>query len=238
MILESDMYEPLEKYLNQKKYMVYGEVKSIDIIGLKKKDLVIIEMKKNLNFKVLTQAFSRKKYTHNVYIAVLQPKKITEQNKKVEIILERLGIGLLYVNILESISQVSERLKPSMTEESDYIHEEYLKLMKELEGRSGSYNKGGIVKEKIVTAYREQAIYIGCCLEKFGPMNSKTLMSLGVSDKAYSIMYSNHYKWFVKTGRGIFHITDFGIEGMKKYPRVYKYYSEKLVNLPIKADNI
>lgn len=231
MILEKDMYKPIEEFLNIKKYKVYGEVKSIDIIGVKKKDVVIVEMKKNLNIKVLTQAFNRKKYTSKVYIAILRPKKDTKQMRDAIGILERLGIGLLYVNILESISQVQEKLKPNLDDTQEFDEIAFAKLMKELEGRSGSYNLGGLVKEKVVTAYREQAIFIGCGLKRFGPKNSKFLMNLGTNEKTYSIMYTNHYGWFDKVGKGIFTINDKGIEGMKKYPRVLKYYEDKIISM-------
>jgi hypothetical protein len=77
-------------------------------------------------------------------------------------------------------------------------------LLREIAGRSANYNVGGSTGRKLVTAYREQAIFIACCLDRFGPMTPAKLRAMGASPRAQVILSRNVYDWFDKLDRGIY----------------------------------
>ena len=53
---ESDMYLPIKKYLEAGGYTVTAEVKNADVTAVKGDELVILELKKQFNIKLLFQA--------------------------------------------------------------------------------------------------------------------------------------------------------------------------------------
>ena len=77
-------------------------------------------------------------------------------------------------------------------------------LLREIAGRSANYNVGGTTGRKLVTAYREQAIFIACCLDKVGPTTPSKLRALGASTKVQAILFRNVYDWFDRLERGVY----------------------------------
>lgn len=94
---ESDLFEPLKQFLLSELGFnkVYAEVGTKDIIGLKGNDVYGIEMKKNLNFKVMEQAEYNLKSCDYSYIAVPKPKK--KHSAYIRNLLKDRGLGLIYV---------------------------------------------------------------------------------------------------------------------------------------------
>lgn len=93
---ESDLFAPIKEYLIEEVGCsnVYGEVGSCDVLGIHGPANIIVEMKKNLSFKVIEQAIERRFYGHYVYVAVPKPKSIS---RLVVQILKQHKIGLLLV---------------------------------------------------------------------------------------------------------------------------------------------
>ena len=99
-MLEKDMFEPVKFYLEIKGYKVYAEVGSADVVGVKENETIIIEMKKQLNFKVLEQIFSRIGTATKLYVAVPYNDKHPYGNPNHRFayhILREYGIGLFFV---------------------------------------------------------------------------------------------------------------------------------------------
>ena len=48
-------------------------------------------------------------------------------------------------------------------------------LMREFSARSGDHNRGGSTQRALVTAYREEALFIAQCLEANGPASPRAL---------------------------------------------------------------
>ena len=68
---ESELYEPVKKFLLKSGCSkVYGEVSGFDVLGIYGPANIIVEMKKNLSFKVVDQAMRALDYAHYVYIAI------------------------------------------------------------------------------------------------------------------------------------------------------------------------
>ncbi|MCM3593659.1 hypothetical protein M4D58_23845 [Brevibacillus borstelensis] len=93
---ETDLYEPIKKWLNTKGFDVYAEVKShgfrSDVIGKSGPALANVELKLQLSFDLLDQALSRKNFFNYTYIAIPRRKSIPRFVRRV---LEKENIGLL-----------------------------------------------------------------------------------------------------------------------------------------------
>ncbi len=104
-------------------------------------------------------------------------------------------------------------------------------VLEEIAGRSGDFNEGGSVKTKLVTAYRERAVHLACCLRKLGPMTPRALRALGTGPKTYGILYDNHYGWFDRVGRGLYSLKPEGLAALDAYPELTARFSAALESL-------
>lgn len=87
---------------------VYAEVANKDIVALKGDISIVVEMKKQLSFKVIEQAIQAKYSTDYIFIAVPKPKN---PHSRIAIsLLKQEGIGLIYIT---ECTQSSTTLKES-----------------------------------------------------------------------------------------------------------------------------
>jgi len=228
-IFEKDLYEPVSNYLKNQGYEVHSEVKDCDVIGVKGEEIIIIELKKSINLKLLIQATKRQKITDGVYIAIPQPKGFKRSRHWRDIcnLLKRLELGLIIVSFLETRTETQIVFHPSVynTRKSNKLKGN---IIREINGRSGSYNVGGSVREKIMTAYRENAIHIACCLEKHLELSPKELRELGTGPKTQSILSKNFYGWFEKVSKGIYKLHPEGKVALENYSETADYYRKLL----------
>jgi len=229
-IREEDLYKPVCEYLNSLGYTVRGEVKHCDVAAVKGEELLVVEMKKSLNLDVILQAALRQKLADKVYIAVLKPGRefFTKRWKDLCYLLKRLQFGLILVSITEDCSFAEVAFEPvpfDMGNTKKRSKKKKKELIEEFDARHGDFNTGGSTKKKLVTAYREQAIYIACCLMKFGPLSPKELRLLGTDEKkTWTIVYQNVYGWFENKSKGIYDLNEAGKEEVSKYQELVKYY--------------
>lgn len=99
-------------------------------------------------------------------------------------------------------------------------------IISEIDGRHGNYNVGGSTRTEIMTAYRENAVHIACCLKKYGQLSPRKLRELGTGEKTQSILSKNFYGWFEKVEKGIYKLSDRGHEVFGRYPELSSYYSD------------
>ncbi|OAB29598.1 hypothetical protein [Paenibacillus macquariensis] len=93
---ESDMYTHVSHVLLEivKCDNVYAEVSNFDVVAVKNNISLIVEMKKQLNFKVIEQAITAKHCADYIFIAVPKPK---QYHSKIALnLLKQEGIGLIY----------------------------------------------------------------------------------------------------------------------------------------------
>ncbi len=226
---ESSLYQPIYDYLTQQGYMVRGEVKDCDIVAIKGEELIIIELKKSLSVELLGQAADRQRITSGVYIALPKPKVSLRSSKwkGIRKLLRRLELGLIFVDMNRDKPKVEIILHPvpyklrrtKKTREG---------IIKEAEGRSGNFNQGGSNRKKVMTAYRENAIFIACCLERDGILSAKDLKQLGTGSKTYSILYNNFYGWFHRVARGKYSLSEVGKSALAEHSEIANYYRKKL----------
>ena len=72
---ETDLYEPIRAFLEEEGYQVQAEVKDCDIAAVKDGQLVIVELKKAFNLKLVYQGLERQSLTEQVFVAIPRPKK-------------------------------------------------------------------------------------------------------------------------------------------------------------------
>ena len=72
-IRETDLYEPIRAYLEENGYEVHAEVAGCDVTAVKDGDLIVVELKRAVSLKLLTQAVDRQRAADSVYVAVPYP---------------------------------------------------------------------------------------------------------------------------------------------------------------------
>jgi len=239
-IYETDLYKPVSDYLESLGYRVQGEVKDCDLAAIKGDELVVVELKTSFNLKLLSQAVKRQRAADSVYIAIKRPKGGTRTAgwRDMCMLLRRLELGLITVAPVRDGSgekRVEVHFHPAGFDRQKSIRSGKKvrhHIIKEAEGRSGSYNVGGSTRKKLITAYKEQAVHIACCLLKYGPLSPSKLRKLGTCEKTQDILYDNHYGWFRKVSRGIYALEDSAHAFLDEYPELTAHYMDKLPDLP------
>ncbi|MEN6372631.1 MAG: DUF2161 family putative PD-(D/E)XK-type phosphodiesterase [Armatimonadota bacterium] len=205
LVAETDLYNPIYDYLTKHGYTVRSEVMNCDVTAVKDDELIVIELKRAFNTALLIQATERQKITGSVYIALPYPASgtRTKQWKGIRHLLRRLEIGLIFVHLGQNSHSVEVIFHPLPYQRKKQPKAKRA-VLREIESRSGDFNHGGSFHRKLVTAYRENAIHIACCLDRFGPLTPKQLRELGTGNKTLDILYDNHYGWFERIERGVY----------------------------------
>lgn len=223
---ESDLYVLLEKYYTDLGYEVKGEVCGCDLVAVKGDDLVIIELKKSFNVKLLYQAVRRLTATDNVYVAFLKPETRQPMSywTMIKSLCRRLHIGAFVIDkgSIKCLSQPAPFLPKKSSVQAK-------KIFAEFSGRKASVNVGGVTGKKLETAYLENAIKIAVILSDNEARSAKQLAELGASEKAHSILYKNHYGWFEKKEKGIYRLKKGApAEIRERYPKIWFYYAREI----------
>lgn len=208
---ETQLYEPVKKLLEQNGYTVKAEVKDCDIAAFKGDDLLVVEMKRQFNLKVVYQAMERRSLTNKVYIAVPRPKRYMDKNVRMMLkMLKELGIGLIAVGvegapIAEFISDPSNSFIKKINKQKKQ------NLVAEAEGRKIDVNVGGSTRTRIITAYTEASVLALCHMEVYETLKVSDIKKFGYTDKIKNAFNSNAYGWFEKVGRGIYAMSEKGV---------------------------
>ncbi|MCC6695090.1 MAG: hypothetical protein IT365_05620 [Candidatus Hydrogenedentes bacterium] len=224
-IRETDLYAPLRDYLAAQGYTVRAEVKGCDVTATKGDALIIIELKRSMTLTLLAQAAQRQRVADSVYVAVPRPPGGAAGRawKGVRHLLRRLELGLILVSVGSKAPRVEIVFHPVPFARRKQKSVRRA-VLEEMAGRSGDFNEGGSTRRKLVTAYRESAIQIACCLEVLGPTSPRDLRARGCCAKTRSILYDNVYGWFERQGRGVYALSAKGRKELKAYPDLVRAY--------------
>ena len=216
---ETELYAPLKAWLERHGYTVRSEVLGCDIAAEKDGDLVLIEMKLKFGTELLLQATQRQRAVESVYVALPRPDSMWGKPWRArQHLLKRLELGLIIVNP-GGAPEVEVAFHPTpFQRQRRKVHRQA--LLREMNGRSGDFNTGGSRGAKLMTAYREKAVFIACCLERFGPMSPKALRDHGAAKNAGTICYDNHYGWFERIAKGVYALSVVGRTALENYPEL------------------
>ena len=228
-LAETDLAKPLYAYLNHQGYTVRSEVKDCDIAAVRGDELLVIEIKKSLNLVLLAQAAKRQRITDSVYMAVPRPPstwKWHAENRWVKHVIRRLELGLIFVSLDPAKPAVDVVFNPGpFMRRKRAVHRRA--LLEEMRNRTGDFNTAGSTGKKLVTAYRENAIFIACCLKAKGTLSPKALREMGTGPKTLGVLYQNVYGWFERRGTGKYGLSAAGEKELALYPKLMKQYMAK-----------
>ncbi|MFT5558874.1 MAG: hypothetical protein ACJAYB_002022 [Psychromonas sp.] len=220
---ESDLYLPIKGFLENLGYQVKGEISHCDIVA-KKNDpnlnnsLIIIELKLSLNITLLLQAVERLSVADTVYIAIPKHSPIyKKQTSKVKKLIKRLGLGLIIVDMQEAGQYVEVINDPD-----DYLPRKNKRkqsaLQKEFSTRLGDPEKGGSNCTKaVLTAYRQRCIRVAQYLSELPSSRGCEIKNAINEPQATLFLRDNYYGWFEKIDRGIYRISEKGINELPEW---------------------
>lgn len=235
---ETDLFEPVRRWLEEQGFEVQGEIGSIDVYacmavddskkaagakkaacvektacvekaaGAKHTLTVAVELKLRPSLELLIQAAERISSADLVYIAFPEHKRAREIKKLCRLS----GIGIL---------QVSGDLKareylPASSSRAILKNHAKRKLVEEFQKRKVRSTPGG-TNGKVLTAYRERALSIAFLLRREEEISMKTLRERGV-EKPEKYLYANYYGWFERAeGRGRYRLSELGKKDISRY---------------------
>ncbi len=229
---ETQLYPAVRDWFAAAGWTVRSEVKNCDVVAIRDKLIAVIELKQSFNLKLLMQAAKRQRTADLVYVAIPKPTSLRSREWQDRChLLRRLEIGLIVVTLRpqKSLAEVVFHPTPYDRERSKQRNQRKRQgILKELQGRNGDYNLGGSVHAKLTTAYRENAIYIACCLEQDNPLSPKELQAKGTGPKTGSILNKNYYGWFDRVARGKYRLSAQGHHEFLNFHEPVEYYRKML----------
>jgi len=223
---ETDLYYPTKELFESLGYDVQAEVQEIDVLATCGEDFIVIELKMDLNLKLIVQGAQRQKLSEVVYVAIPKPTyKVRMSNVFQEkvYLLRRLGIGLIFVNFKESgpLATIEEDPLIFDLKKSQRLNKKTRdRALKEKSMRSGDYNLGGQKGTKI-TAYKENAILVAALLSQNGVMKVSEIKKTA-GEKSGSILNQDYYGWFERVKKGYYQLSYKGQEAVLFYDYIIK----------------
>ena len=230
-MLESDLYPPLKRTLEDLGYEVKGEVEGCDVVAIRPDDdgkeepPVIVELKLQLNLQVILQAVDRFAISDSVYVGIPADMKTWKrERKRILKLFRRLGLGLITIDPKiggrkgkTPTGIVHIVLDPNPTRPKP-DKRRAARLKHEFETRVGDTIPGGqSTRKKQLTAYRQRAILIAKHLRVEGPTKASDIAADLSEPKAREIMYNNVYGWFFREGKGVYALSEKGEVELKEW---------------------
>lgn len=213
MTLESDLYAPVKALLEGQGYLVKGEVRGCDVVGVRGDEPpVVVELKRGFSLSLVFQGVDRLAVSDRVYLAV---GKWPKPMKPVSKLCRRLGLGLL---VVES-GRAEIVLDPAPYRPRLNTHKKG-RLLGEHARRVGDPNVGGSTSRVLLmTAYRQEALRCAGLLAINGPMAPKAMRAAADVPNAARILQQDVYGWFERIERGVYGITPKGRSGLDQFGR-------------------
>ncbi len=226
---EAELFEPIKNLFEDLGYRVMAEVADCDVVAERDGERIAIELKTSFNLKLIYQIAERQTVCRTVYAAIPKPRDVRSKKWKETLrLVKRLGAGLIIVSETQGIKYA--RIVQEATTHDGYINpKKNRRMTKELTNRTENLNTGGITHQKIMTAYKENALFIACCLLINGEMTAAQIKKYGTGDKTYSILKMNYYKWFEKTDNGYI-LTNEGHNAINEYGTISDIYINRINN--------
>jgi hypothetical protein len=111
---ESDLFEPVKHWLEEKEYEVFSEVTlkygrgRADIVARRSPAIAVVELKTTLSLELLEQAYRWKSHAHYIYVAIPRRKKSVP--KIITDFFRKEKIGLLEVSLFRTGGNIYEMI--------------------------------------------------------------------------------------------------------------------------------
>lgn len=206
--METSLYEPVKRFLEELGYVVKGEIGPCDLVGLRGGDpavVVVGELKLSFNLELVLQGVDRATAADEVWLAArLSAKgKGRESDPRFRNLCRRLGFGLLGVSTTGRVDILVSPDAP-MPRKANVRRS---RLVEEHRRRQGDPVAGGGTRKPIMTAYRQQALACAAAMAS-SPQRPRDLKP--AFPDAQKILHRNVYGWFERSGRGVYALTDTG----------------------------
>ena len=215
---ESELYQPIKRFLEGQGYEVKGEIGPCDIVAVRgEEDPVVVELKEQLSFALVLQAVDRLKFSEAVYIAFRIGKGHSatwrSRRKAVVSLLRRLGIGLLTVSTRGNVVPV---LDPAPYRPRTNVPRQK-RLLKEFAERVGDPETGGSTSRQRLTSYRQDALRCASELAESGVLKVSVIRERTGVSRVGPILRDNHYGWFDRVKTGYYELTPKGVREMENW---------------------
>ena len=228
--METALYLPVKRFLEELGFTVKGEIGGCDLVGLSAGDppvVVIGELKLAFNLELILQAVDRAPAGDEVWIAAKMSirGKGRESDARYRNLCRRLGFGMLgvtdrgQVEVLVKPPTAAPRREPKVR----------ARLVAEHQRRQGDPVLGGSTRTPIMTAYRQQALACASALAE-GPRRVRELREC--CPDAGKILLNNVYGWFERADRGIYGLTEAGHAALKRWPQQRVEVDAGVASLP------
>ncbi|GGF52368.1 hypothetical protein GCM10007301_09830 [Azorhizobium oxalatiphilum] len=206
--METVLYEPVKRFLEQLGYTVKGEVRHCDIVGMREGDhsvVVICELKLTFNLELILQGVDRANIGDEIWLAaqLSTTGRGRESDPRYRNLCRRLGFGLLGVSKSGLIDVIVSPTAPMPRKDT----RRRSRLVEEHKRRQGDPVPGGGTRKPIMTAYRQQAL--GCAAAMAASPQRPRDLKHSFPD-AQKILRDNVYGWFQRLERGVYGLTDIG----------------------------
>ncbi|MGH9916878.1 DUF2161 family putative PD-(D/E)XK-type phosphodiesterase [Phyllobacterium sp. OV277] len=214
--METALYLPIKGFLEEAGYDVKGEIVGCDIVALSDGEpplVVICELKLSFNLELILQAVDRATASDEVWIAarVSAKGKGRESDRRFRNLCRRLGFGMLGVADNDVVSVIVSPEAPMPRKNA----RKRSRLVREHQRRKGDPTLGGGTRKPIMTAYRQRALACAQALQQ-GQLRPRDLRD--TAPDAAKILLTNVYGWFERVDRGVYALTELGIEALKRWP--------------------
>src|ERR1700712_261815 len=212
---ETSLYPAVKCFLESRGFDVKGEIKGCDIVAVRRGEtltLTIVEMKLGFTLELLLQVTDRMRAADEVWLAVPATRRGRDQDPRVHRLCRVLGFGLMAVRAARDRVDVLVEPGPYQPRRD---HRRRSQLLSEHTRRRGDPSSGGITRQPVMTAYRQQALACAALLSG-GPGRPSELRA--VAPDAGKIMLRNVYGWFERTHRGVYRLTIAGEAALRRWP--------------------
>ena len=215
--METTLYLPVKRFLENLGFTVKGEVGGCDLVALSGDDppvVVIGELKLTFNLELVLQAVDRAGACDEVWLAAKMSArgKGRESDARYRNLCRRLGFGMLGVTGSGAVEVI---VKPATTAPRRNPMKRS-RLVAEHNKRKGDPTLGGSTRSPIMTAYRQQALACASAMA-LGPRKIRELKP--EFPNAANILRDNFYGWFDRAERGVYILTDAGRAALKRWPQ-------------------
>lgn len=213
--LETKLYLPVKRFLEAAGYTVKGEVANCDIVGLSEDEppvVVVCELKLRFNLELVLQAVDRAAASDEIWLAASVPvgKNGRVGDRRFRDLCRRLGFGMLAVSDTGTVDVIISPMAPLPRKNS----RRRSRLVDEHRRRKGDPTAGGGSKAPIMTAYRQRAL---ACAAAMRNANLRPRDLRAVAPDAARILLTNVYGWFERLDRGVYGLTDHGLEALRRW---------------------